>query len=91
LPKIYKYCVDCESEFFVTEKSQEWLAQQGWELPKRCYDCRQKKKARNDGLVQQAPIVNVDDDFEGDTVVDFWAPTEDSHDGRVRRRRKRKR
>lgn len=41
-------CKDCGLNFSFSEKSQELYREQGWNDPIRCYDCRQKKKARNE-------------------------------------------
>jgi hypothetical protein len=85
VPRIYKECVDCDAEFFVTEKSQEFLESKGWSIPKRCFECREKKKARNN----VEPMAHADD--YDDTVVDFFAPVDNSvqKDGRVRRRKRK--
>jgi hypothetical protein len=40
-------CKDCGLGFVFSEKSQELYTEQGWNPPIRCYDCRQKKKARH--------------------------------------------
>jgi hypothetical protein len=33
-------CKDCGAEFEVSVGEQDWYAKKGWELPKRCKDCR---------------------------------------------------
>lgn len=37
-------CVDCSKEFELTAKNIAWFEQQGFDLPKRCPDCRKKRK-----------------------------------------------
>lgn len=37
-------CIDCSKEFELTAKNIAWFEQQGFELPKRCPDCRKKRK-----------------------------------------------
>ena len=41
-----KSCVeyDCQLEFEITEGEQEFFASKEFELPKRCHDCRRKRK-----------------------------------------------
>jgi hypothetical protein len=39
-------CETLNKEFTVTADAQRYLEQQGWPLPKRCKDCREKKKNR---------------------------------------------
>ncbi len=39
-------CVDCKEEFEHDEREQEFFQQQGFQKPKRCKDCRRKKKER---------------------------------------------
>lgn len=46
-------CKDCKKSFMFSEKSQELYTEQGWPPPIRCYDCRQKKKARHANKVNQ--------------------------------------
>lgn len=42
---INQECVDCHREFYITVKEQEFYKGKGWTLPKRCFNCRQKRKA----------------------------------------------
>ena len=37
-------CIDCSCEFELTAKNIAWFEQQGFDLPKRCPDCRKKRK-----------------------------------------------
>lgn len=44
MPKIYRECIQCESDFYIKESDQAFFEQKGLELPKRCWPCRQKNK-----------------------------------------------
>ena len=46
MPSQYIECKDCHVDFEHDEREQEFFAQQGYDKPKRCIDCRRKKKAR---------------------------------------------
>lgn len=37
-------CKDCGAEFELTASEKTWYAQQGFELPRRCKTCRDKRK-----------------------------------------------
>ena len=37
-------CVDCGQEFTIPPYQQMFYTNRGWELPKRCKACREKKK-----------------------------------------------
>jgi len=53
---VYKECVeeDCQAEFYITERDQEYFADKDLELPKRCWSCRQKRKReRNEAKAKQ--------------------------------------
>ena len=41
MPRIWRDCVDCGSDFYITEKTQDYCASQQYEFPKRCWKCRQ--------------------------------------------------
>ena len=38
-----KICIQCENEFVITAAEQERLASKGFDIPKRCPECRKKK------------------------------------------------
>lgn len=38
-------CEDCGEEFTFSGEEQEFFAEKGFSEPKRCKDCRQKRKA----------------------------------------------
>lgn len=37
-------CKDCGKEFVVDDKELKWYADRGWDVPKRCKECRTKRK-----------------------------------------------
>ena len=45
MPNLNLQCCDCPKEFYFKEKDQMFYAQQGYDAPKRCWDCRQVRKA----------------------------------------------
>jgi hypothetical protein len=44
MPKIYRECTQCESDFYIKESDQQFFEEKELELPKRCWPCRQKNK-----------------------------------------------
>lgn len=46
-------CKDCGKEFYVTAGEAEYLRSKGFDMPKRCWDCRQKRKAEREQQAQQ--------------------------------------
>lgn len=40
-------CKDCGCEFVVSEKEQNWYKERGFELPKRCYQCRKDRREKD--------------------------------------------
>lgn len=46
-------CKECSKEFEITPGEQEFYKGKGWELPKRCADCR--KKLRGKKKKKEAP------------------------------------
>ena len=51
-------CVDCARTFTWTAGEQEYFAEKGFtELPKRCPDCRQEKKAQRDREGRGEPLM----------------------------------
>lgn len=58
MPDIFLICTDCSKEFFFKEKDQEFYLLQGYENPKRCWDCRQsRKQAKLDRAATAAKLV----------------------------------
>jgi len=44
-------CVDCDTEFVFTAREQEFYAEKGFNNePKRCKDCRDKRKAEKKNI-----------------------------------------
>jgi DNA replicative helicase MCM subunit Mcm2 (Cdc46/Mcm family) len=41
-------CKDCGKTFSINEKDQLFYQKMGFELPKRCLDCRKKNKIRRE-------------------------------------------
>ena len=37
-------CTCCGKKFYLTKSNYDWFIQQGYEIPKKCYDCRKAKK-----------------------------------------------
>ena len=37
-------CIDCGNEFIITPAEQKFYIKKGYELPKRCNDCRNHKR-----------------------------------------------
>ena len=43
--EIRRICVDCGQEFIIPSSQQTFYIYRGWDIPKRCKVCREKKKA----------------------------------------------
>ena len=41
-------CVDCDNIFFIKEKQESDFRNKGWEIPKRCPECRKLRKIENE-------------------------------------------
>ena len=39
-------CKDCGNTFEVEAQEQNWYAERGWDLPKRCPKCRAANRAK---------------------------------------------
>lgn len=48
MPKIYKDCVQCHHEFYVSEKDQHFFLTRELEIPKRCWSCRKNNRKECD-------------------------------------------
>ena len=46
MANVYRDCSECTKEFYITDKAQAVFKKFKQELPKRCFDCREKIKAR---------------------------------------------
>lgn len=42
--KLWRECIQCESDFYIKEVDRDFFEAKGLELPKRCWGCRQKNK-----------------------------------------------
>ena len=42
--KLWRECIQCESDFYIKEEDQKFFEAKNLELPKRCWPCRQKNK-----------------------------------------------
>ena len=55
MSKIYKTCVQCDHDFYISEKDQEFFASRELEMPKRCWSCRQQnRKTKQAAIDEQA-------------------------------------
>lgn len=41
-------CIDCGREFTLTDGEVSFYNSKGFDLPKRCVDCRRKRKAQRE-------------------------------------------
>lgn len=41
---IYRTCADCGNEFVISPKFQEYIEENGLKLPRRCKECRTRRK-----------------------------------------------
>jgi DNA replicative helicase MCM subunit Mcm2 (Cdc46/Mcm family) len=37
-------CEDCQKDFYFTDRDQEFYKEKGYSEPKRCFNCRKKRK-----------------------------------------------
>lgn len=47
---IQAICTDCQSDYLFTYREQRFFQEQGWPPPKRCKECRLKRKRRYNQL-----------------------------------------
>lgn len=47
-PRCRVKCIDCGEEFIITEGEAKYMEDRGYPLPKRCKDCRKKRKAQKE-------------------------------------------
>lgn len=45
--KIVK-CLDCNKPFTISPNHEKWFMDKGLELPKRCRECRNKRRSRKE-------------------------------------------
>ena len=53
MPKIYRECVQCQHDYYISEKDQVFFEGRELELPKRCWSCRKKNRVESQQKVQQ--------------------------------------
>ncbi len=53
MPDIYKTCIECNRDFYFKESDQTFYAAQGFAEPKRCFPCRQRRKAERAETTRQ--------------------------------------
>jgi len=54
-------CLDCNNDFYFTDRDQQFYAENGYSKPKRCKPCRDTRKAGKNSFQaqpQQAPSSN---------------------------------
>ena len=56
-------CIDCKNQFEHTERDQEFYAERKFTPPKRCRNCRMKKKARMEDNRSRPPSDHRANDF----------------------------
>lgn len=44
MPRLYRECVQCQHDFYISDKDQEFFASRELELPKRCWTCRKQNR-----------------------------------------------
>lgn len=44
---MFQKCKDCSVSYEITEGEKEFFESKGFPLPKRCKECREKKKIQN--------------------------------------------
>ena len=44
MPNLELQCISCSIDFYVSEVDQEFFHKQGYNIPKRCWGCRQERK-----------------------------------------------
>lgn len=44
----HRTCIDCGKGFTLSHEEQRWYQEQGWALPKRCEDCRSRRRREHD-------------------------------------------
>jgi len=90
MTKIFKLCVQCEHDFYISEKDQEFFLSRELEFPKRCWSCRQKNRKeraeeaatqpdrRRDRVPPPLPEASTQQTPNGG-LVEFFTSTEDDH------------
>lgn len=58
MPNIDLKCADCGNDFYFTERDQEFYRTKGFSQPKRCFQCRQKRKEEKTGRQADPPTAD---------------------------------
>ena len=53
-------CQDCGKEFDFSVRDQEFYQENGWTEPKRCKDCREKRKQEREARNNASANNNID-------------------------------
>jgi len=48
-------CIECRTDFTLTEGEQQFFASKGYQPPKRCKPCRQARKAASNPVHEPVP------------------------------------
>lgn len=49
MEQINTKCKECEKAFYITPDEQKFYAEKEFSLPKRCFNCRQKRREHKKG------------------------------------------
>lgn len=52
-------CRDCHATFAITASDRVWCKQRGWDLYKRCKDCRARKRGGDAPAVKRPPVTTI--------------------------------
>jgi len=86
MANVYRDCIACEKEFYITDKDQDFYASREMTLPKRCYDCRKQRRTQKEEIkAQQASQAPVVEEFFVSSSHEFPDPPEEQ----PRRRRQK--
>ena len=66
------FCEDCGEEFVVTVSEKDYLKEKGFPLPKRCPDCRGKRKEKQKTAKSMAPRKTAGKRDYGSLVFDMF-------------------
>lgn len=67
-------CKDCGRDFIITVEEQKRFKSLGFELPKRCYECRKKRKEEK--RVAEAKIKEKQETLENEKRQKKWEKEE---------------
>lgn len=64
MANIYKVCKQCGSNFYITDKDQNFFNEKGLELPKRCFTCRKQNKRAQESAMHEQTWGSANPDLE---------------------------